>query len=102
MQIRATQIAITQFLSEAAFILGQIPRVASPAFTNNSVFAQRIQQLIHEDMPNRIPASPQGEDEIWSRDVNNHTQLAYNLVLLQEVPEMAPASPEPSDSGSHL
>ena len=60
------------------------------------MFAQRIQQLIHEDMPSRTPASPRGEDETWSRDVNNHTQLAYDLASLQEVLETAPASPEPS------
>src|SRR6266852_6023712 len=102
MRIQAVQIAITRFLSDAAFIPGQIPRVASPAFTNNSVFAQRIQQLIHEDMPNRTPASPRGEDEAWSRDVNNHAQLAYDLASLQEVPENAPASPKPSVSGSRI
>jgi hypothetical protein len=102
MRIQAAQIAITRFLSDAAFIPGQIPRVASPAFTNNSVFAQRIQQLIHEDMPRRAPASPRGEDEAWSKDVNNHAQLAYDLASLQEVPETAPASPEPSVSGSRI
>ena len=56
MQIQAAHIAITCFFSDAAFIPRQVPQIASPAFTNN--FAQRIQQLIHEDMPSRIPASP--------------------------------------------
>ena len=100
MRIQAAQIAITRFLSDAAFVPGQVPRVASPAFTNNSIFALRIQQLLHEDTPNRMPASPQGEDEAWSRDVNNHAQLAYDLASLQEVPETAPASPEPGTSSS--
>ena len=58
LQIQGTHIAITRYLSGVAFMLGQLPQVASPAFTNNSEFMQRIQQIINSEKPSRASASP--------------------------------------------
>ena len=81
--------AISTFMANADYVPGRgMPRPASPAFTDNSMFARQVAGTLSSKPPTIV--SPQQEDAMWTSNVEIEVQAS----LYQAVLEFAQGQPE--------
>ena len=73
-----------------------MPHPASPAFTDNSTFAQQVASSLSNKAP--AIASPRQEDAAWSSKVEIEAQTSYYQAMSEAFHEQ----PEASMSYNHL
>jgi hypothetical protein len=78
-------------MANADFMPGQgMPCPASPAFTNNSMFAQRVANMLVSKA--LTIASPRQEDATWASELEDNLQASYRQATFEPFHEHPLAS----------
>ena len=81
-RIRLAQKAIEAFILESEFKPGTgPPRIASPAFSTSTAFANDMQGIIRRDLETAKGNSPQAEDQTWAQQLHQESNVAFSAMV---------------------
>jgi hypothetical protein len=83
--------AISLFIANADYAPGRgMPHPASPAFTDNSMFAQQVAGTLSSKPPAIV--SPRQEEVTWTSDVENKVQASFYQAVSEAFQEQSEAT----------